>query len=246
MKLQNRKWWDWGKSEFRLEYNLLWSAHFLSGEIRLNSIDNDRGVELFIGVPKVIDFWFEVSHPLINKHLPSKKVESYGKPGTLWDMPVQKKAGVSWHHGELWWSLWETCSEWSSTQPWWWSGSFNPKRFLLGRQKHSKRGVIETNEVLTMPEGDYPVKAKVYTAIWKRPRWPWPSTVRRVELDFPTPVPVPGKGENSWDIDDAIHSAAMAAETVPDALRREQAHIVNERQRHGGQGWIPGAGWPIE
>lgn len=244
MKLQNRRWWDWGKWEFRLEYNLLKKAHFRSVEIRLNSIDNDRGVGLFIGIPRVFDYWFEVSHSAINRYLPTKKTKSYANPGTFWDMPITKKIGASWHDSTLWWSLWETCGEWSNTQPWWWGGAFNPKRFLLGRSKYSKREVVEGDTVLAMPEGDYPVEAKIYTAIWKRPRWP--STVRRVELDFPTPVPVPGKGESSWDMDDdAIHSTTMAAETVAEALDREVKHILNERLRHGGRDWIPDAGWPV-
>lgn len=52
-------------------------------------------------------------------------------------------------------------------------------------------------------------------------------------------------GDNDWDLeDDAIFSGTYPAATVEDALSAVRASVMRQRQRNGGIGWIPDAGWP--
>ncbi len=248
MKLkENRKWWHIGKWDIHIESNLLWYAQFLSFEIRLNSMDGCRGIQICMCIPKLFDFWFEVSHPIIDKLLPTVRTKSCEKPGEFWDMPVEKNIGISWHADAFWWALWQTNGEWKSSQPWWWEGSFHPKDFLLGRQKYFETKMKFYNQSLYMPEGRYGVHVKAYIGNWKRPRWPWIAKLPRYNLEYSPPIPIPGKGENSWDCgDDAIHSTTITAITVFHALEDEKKSVIKGRRQYGGKNWVPDKGWKVE
>lgn len=162
-----------------------------------------------------------------------------------WDMPLKKWIGVKWHDGTLWWSLWENRDAWSSSQPWWWGGSFTPKDFLLGRSKHSKHDVKTSELIFGLPEGDYNVKVETWTSTWRRPRWPFAKSMNRVQCDFDPPIPVPGKGENSWDLDDdALYSITTGGKTVDETLYALVDDVIRIRSQYGGSNWIPDNGWP--
>jgi hypothetical protein len=62
----------------------------------------------------------------------------------------------------------------------------------------------------------------------------------RAEITPDKPIPVPGKGENSWDCDDdASYGMTCAAQTPAEAVAHYSASIQRDRQRHGGNHWVP-------
>ena len=158
------------------------------------------------------------------------------KPMRDWERALK----ASWHDGALWIDPWVHPTHWSRG----YRGSFsiNPRNILFGRPKYSE-GPRETHDAaLIMPEGEYPLRVELYTASWKRPRWPKPKTINRAEVEVLTKggVPVPGKGENDYDLDDdATYGMTCPAETVEAAVEQLRASVLRDRVRHGGRGWRP-------
>lgn len=116
---------------------------------------------------------------------------------------------------------------------------------ILGKRKYSTEVISEYKETLSFLEGEniveYPVVISMEIATWKRPRW-WPMKLYRPEIKMQ--IPVPGKGENSWDIDeDCIYDSTLAGRktpyTIEEVLKQETEYIMKERLRHGGLNWKP-------
>lgn len=146
--------------------------------------------------------------------------------------------------GALWWSCWAKCGHWSSTDPWWLSGSFSPADFFLGRHKYSETALDSRPVVVAMPEGIYNGTAELKRRTWKRPRWPFALQRLGVVLEVPEGIPIPGKGENSWDCGpDAIYSQSSSARSVEEAIgqlvesalktrmQRCGSHVYTEREK---------------
>lgn len=94
--------------------------------------------------------------------------------------------------------------------------------------------------VVPMPEANYPATYKIerLIATWPdrlgflRPAKVW----YRVDVEPGMPVPVPGKGENSWDLDDdAIGSLSVPGRDVETAIAALVASALRTRRRHHGQ-----------
>jgi hypothetical protein len=118
---------------------------------------------------------------------------------------------------------------------------FHIDDFFLGRSVYSDRTLEDGIQVaVEMPEGNYPATVRLFESSWKRPRWPWPKIVKRAEIEMQKPIPIPGKGENSWDMDDdATFSMVCAASTVQEAVVTLQRSILRDRERYGGSEWVP-------
>ena len=131
----------------------------------------------------------------------------------------------------------------SDTSSDWWV--IHPLDFLFGKKRYSKENLTEGSAFVMLPEGAYPAWVQLYTAIWKRPRWPWPRLVPRANVAVTGGVPIPGKGENGWDMeDDAIHDATIPAATTAEAVEMFAEIVWRERKRHAGINWTPNEGWP--
>jgi hypothetical protein len=118
--------------------------------------------------------------------------------------------------------------------------SFFWKDKVLGRANYSTVTVKEERTTIPMPEGSYPAVVKIERATWKRSRWPWARTIYRAHIEPDKPVDVPGKGENSWDLDDgAVFSLTTVASNVPEAVAAFVENVLRTRERHGGKNWIP-------
>ncbi|MHC5826003.1 MAG: hypothetical protein ACYT04_61670, partial [Nostoc sp.] len=86
----------------------------------------------------------------------------------------------------------------------------------------------------------YRVDAVLYEATWKRPRNPFPIKLIKCELSPSIPIPIPGKGENSYDIDDdAIYGMTTAANSVDEAIAHLRDDVIETRKRYGGDNWQP-------
>ena len=152
----------------------------------------------------------------------------------------ERALGFSWYGDQLSISLWGNSEKHWGTR----FRYFDLRNVLLGRAKYSE-GPRETHDaILSMPEGDYPVKVELYMSTWKRSRWPKPRSIGRATVKALAAggIPTPGKGENSWDIgDDATFEITCPAETVDAAIERLRISIDRDRNRYGGPVWTPEA-----
>lgn len=145
--------------------------------------------------------------------------------------------------GKLWWHLWMPIDEWRRDDPWWRRGVWSPLDTLLGKEKYSEVEIATGMIFIPMPERAYPATHKVYAAQWKRPRWPFPKRSLRFEFTMPDPIPEPGKGENSWDMDDtATFEASLHCKSLDEAVQRIRASILRQREKYGGPNWRPAEG----
>lgn len=133
---------------------------------------------------------------------------------------------------------------WTALHPGWqFDMRVRPRDWLFGRQKCTTVEGESKPVVIPMPEGNYAGTIQTEDRTWQRPRWPWPSQIRR-SYYLQTNIPVPGKGENSWDCeDDAV--MGCSGRTQEDAIANATRSAMRSRERYGsGARWVPDAGWP--
>lgn len=124
---------------------------------------------------------------------------------------------------------------------------WNYADFFLGRSIYSEsmhgQSYHVKNLKLTLPEGEYHIKLDRYTGYWHRPRSPFVRSIERVEITPDRGLPIPGKGENSWDMeDDAIYSSTEPTKgrTDEQIVADLRDYVLKQRQRYGGsRDWVP-------
>lgn len=129
------------------------------------------------------------------------------------------------------------CKGWKGKHWYWW-----PLNTLLGKPAYTSKPLTEepSHRRVLMPEATYPVTVTLTEDSWKRPRWPWPTIMRRAQIDCPGGIPKPGKGENTWDCgEDATYGLTCPAATVEEALVKLERRVVEDRERYGGKNWLP-------
>lgn len=125
------------------------------------------------------------------------------------------------------------CKGWKGPHWYWW-----PLNTLLGKPVYNSKPLTQdpVHRRVLMPEAFYPVAVTLTEDSWKRPRWPWPTVVRRATVECLRPIPKPGKGENSWDCgEDGTYSMTCPASTVEEALAALKASVMRDRERYGGK-----------
>lgn len=150
----------------------------------------------------------------------------------------ERITGISFHDGILWLDFWCDDSGYSSG----WKGidvNLNVVDFLLGRAKFSQEEILKEDRMIEIEPGEnYLVKIKFVKVNWRR-RWT-SSTDFQVEIKPNIPIPIPGKGENSWDIDDdAIYESSISAKSLNEGILKFIANIKRDRIRYGGVDWKP-------
>lgn len=114
---------------------------------------------------------------------------------------------------------------------------FRPVDIIFGRQKYSETGKRKFKAYISLPEGEYPATIQLYTAIWKRERWPKTSKRSACDVDVDGGIPIP--------YDDAIFSISSRAETLPEAKLAMRDAVMRHRFRKGCKpDWMPSKGWP--
>lgn len=158
-------------------------------------------------------------------------------PKALWRQSWRdgREIGVSYHHGALWLKLWNAPNECHDNAPW--ADARSRKRqpvlhlddLVLGRATHRSETLETFTGTLHLDDG-YEVTARRFVSEWKRPRWPVPRRVMRVEIEIPSGIPIPGKGENGWDCeDDAIFARTTTASSIEEAARTLVADVQRQR-----------------
>lgn len=148
----------------------------------------------------------------------------------------RRRLSLTFHDGAMWWCIWRDDDSWSRDVPKWRDGNFNPMNTVFGRQKCSTE-TLEIRDVLVpMPEKAYPATAKLEEYTWKRPRWPFAKTMKRVTIDIPGGIPFAGKGENSWDCGDDATFGITTGEcrTIPEGVGILVGSCLRTRVKNGG------------
>lgn len=153
----------------------------------------------------------------------------------------------------LFWSLWMRPHEWRRGEAKWRRGSFHPVDLLFGKQRYHKNILTEATPITITIPGDpapYPATVALEHPVWTRSRWPWWPLRREhytADIEIPAGIPIPGKGENSWDIDDdAVYGMSTPATTIDEAVAAVVASVERDRKRHGWPGWTPRRKLPSE
>lgn len=230
-----RCWLPWAKFEFMFSWNF--RSHFCHFYVEQGDCDHN----LLIGwaIPPVA-FWLGVTnHSWFKKVLKTVPL-SPNYPNTM--IIPNKEWGFSWHDNSIWLRFGGNPNEWSKGQPWWHEIVIHgPSDWLFGKAKYSEREISqETRWIKPFPNEEYSVHIRLYEAIWKRPRWPFPKKVRRADVEAKEGIPIPGKGENSWDLDDtAVWSSTCNAHSAQEAIHDVLKFVKQRRERYGCPNWQP-------
>lgn len=201
-----------------------WGFLQKSGTFRLgfSTGGEERGVGFSIGFGRYLSLYINIERVL----------RKYSE-GREWGITVNEDHVSLRYGGDPWDDKWNGKKRYMS---------FFWKDKVFGRAKYDKQVVKEERTIIPMPEGPYPATVRIDRASWKRPRALFPRVVYKAEITPDTPVGIPGKGENSYDIeDDATYSMSTPASTVPEAVSAFVESILERRERYGGKGWVPEA-----
>jgi hypothetical protein len=224
-------------------FNVEWCIRRRSKAMLLFSIGEGDGpqISMWMAIPFILSLYLTLEWPDLEPIVPTVRTKSYR--GGYWNMPITRSVGFRIFDGQIWVDLWADPNN-SANNATWQEFSWGPANFFLGRVKYSRRNqkVFETE--IIMPEGRYPATVTTYIGQWKRPRWP-AKRIYKAEIEVPGGIPIPGKGENSWDIDDTtIDSMTCTARTINEASQKMFDTVMRDRIRHAAADWQPDEGWP--
>lgn len=112
---------------------------------------------------------------------------------------------------------------------------------FLGRAVYTSTTLKDGIAVeIPLPEKTYPATAKLETATWKRPRWPFTTRRESVWLEIPSPgLPFAGKGENSYDLgDDGFYGLGSDSLSIPKAIGHAVTATLERREKYGTASWL--------
>ena len=212
-----------------LEWNL--RNHTLAAGLNVDPSEGD--IVMNVGVPPARVFLVAHTSKLAQRLCPDRDERS------LQVYMDFKSVCVGGPH--LHWQFWTPSGHWENTTPFWRDGSLLLAETVFGQAKMTERVLMERPVAIPMPEGVYVGHAKLVEATWRLPRWPrvW-DRVRRVHIEVPQGIPVPGKGENSWDLDeDATYGFTTAARTIEQAVGTLVGDVLSDRRHRAGENWRP-------
>lgn len=241
----------YGHKRARLETRWEWMfwTHFWALQFDVGAGDGNDGLSLWVACG-LFSFHFTVDRILPRRFVEwgrqkALKTEYLGYEYMAWP----RSTGVRIFEKTIWFEIWNWDFGWDRRQPKWLSFNWAPLNTLLGEPVYTSRALPEfrvgeelfpKKRGVLMPEGVYPVEITLTEDKWKRPRWPWPTVVRRARIECPGGIPTPGKGENSWDCgEDATYGLTCPASTVEEAVEELKRGVMEDRERYGGKNWLP-------
>lgn len=248
---------------------------FTHAEVTLGGRGGEEGLQLALAVPKVFAVWLSFQLPwtpwdwlLVPERMGyDERTVGLKLYGSKLHLMVIAPEGGSTSTPRFTWTKWlrggrdrrrrhrpdPMSSRWKALDGWEFRLELNPLTLLFGSPKRIAMAPVSepVRTVVAMPEGNYPATVKLEKWTYARPRWPrWPlrrEVVMRGDVDLDVAIPVPGKGENSWDIDDdAIYSSSGPYRTVAAAVASVAESALSKRERYARRDWVPDAGWPAE
>ncbi len=197
----------------------------------------DGVLSFSIGIPKVYALWCHLERARWIERLPGVDWVGTYNSG-------ERELSVRVHHGSIWWTLWRHPDISKSHD--WRNSNFNPMDFVFGRKESTKHTILQPQEIfIHLPEGYYKGTISLVKIEWKRPWSFQKESIIRGEIEVPNGIPIPGKGENSWDMDDdCLYSGSYPAKSVEEAIEALRASVFRDRQKYASSDWIPEGGWP--
>jgi len=150
---------------------VLWTNDFW--HLYTSCSDSDEQVTFSFGCG-LFAIWISLGNIIPRKWLPTRTASSTSSTKSepnMFEMIQNRQIGIHLRHGSIDFSLWEDPTNWSSTQPKWWSFSFNVVRFVLGKKQNKTVEIYDNLAVLSLPEQNYLVHVFLKQQIQKRPRW---------------------------------------------------------------------------
>lgn len=191
-------------------------------------------------VPNEAEIGFRFAIPGLSLYF---TLESYRKLGDLTKRIGHRQFRIATHDGAFWWETpLADPNGGPSDEPWYVRGSIHVVDLLLGKPETK---VIKTEGPtrveINMPEGVYTGTCEIERRLIGRSRWfSTPQTIARIGLDAPHGIPFPGKGENSYDLDDdAIYTFSTEARSPADAVGQLVGRVLHLRWSRGGKSWRP-------
>lgn len=187
-------------------------------------LGGEEEFKFHIAIYRLFAFWFTISQILPRRWTRNWK---------WWDHSWGRCFGVTIHHGAIWVDIFCDTMDSGHNRFWWQDVSINYIDLLLGQSHHTKKVLDKGFVEVPLPEGIYITRWTKELHTWKRPRW-FADRVTIFDLEPQTPIPVPGKGENSWDMDDdAIERMSCSAHNLAEAVGKLVASALDTRQRYG-------------
>lgn len=240
-KVENKPWWRKFRAWLHIPNNAFGIEWVMPGRTSFSarctlSTEADENVMLSLSLPLLFSIYFSIERVPLVKRLPGVAREKGNYSSG------ERTVRISCHDGSIWWVLWRNDKEWKSGD--WRQNNFSVANFILGKNEHTKIENGEAETFVEMPEGVYPATVKLFTSTWKRSRWPFTQIIKRAKITTDG-IPVPGKGENSWDIDDdAIYSIITQANNIEEAKAALVKSAMRDRTKYRSADWVPSDGWP--
>lgn len=214
-------------------------ARRLAAHLRLDDT-GDEHLTLHLAFPFLGAFWLSLSRcSRLLQLLGLTWAQVREKPSRDW----LRSIGFTFRHGTFWIDPWINPDEYDKGRRH--TLTINLADLLFGRPRVKVTTLACHGAVVQLPEGGYPATVRLYTATYKRPLAfrPW-RVVPRFDIEVEDGIPIPGKGDNSWDMeDDAVYEVSGAGDSVETAVAAIRAAIMQSRERYGGQDWTPDDGW---
>jgi hypothetical protein len=224
--------WD---LELGAEWSLLTRGHGLGWQLKVGTAGSERDLALALYASRLGSLWLHTSGLLPEHWL----VPGYESRVVGAQLHATDSTG-HWDHAKARIQIWAPRDSWSRDAPWHRTEHTIGISNLLGRAHHTTSIVDDGVCTVPMPERNYPATYETTRHVTT-----WPTRLGRLRparVTYSTkvtpgvPIPVPGKGENSWDLDDdAIHSSSSGGRSVTDAIASLVSSALAKRERYGGQ-----------
>jgi hypothetical protein len=169
------------------------------------------------------------------------RMTSFSLLGKLTGFIGHRIARVDLHDGAIWWETPLADPDVGrSNEPWYVRGNFSVVDALLGKPVVTK-SVVVRDEPVTIPmlEGNYEGTCSIEQVTTGRPRW-FGETVRIATVRIENGIPIPGKGENSYDLDeDALYAQSAPASSPAEAVGNVVGSVLVTRWKRAGANWRP-------
>lgn len=226
--IEGRKsfWWrEKHQGHWHASWTLFYKARHAGIGYVADAIERDH--MFYLNIPALFNIWLRI--PMSCKRAEKLKYECKG-----WE--------VRFHSGSAWFTIGHNDSSWSSKQKWWKSFNINFADIVLGKFTSKKGEVVGMSTWLPLPEKNYPVDIELYDMTCGHKRW-FKRTTKRACVTIQEGVqgPLePGKGENSWDIDDSDTSSwSFQANSFEEAIGHVVSDVLEGRARRGAGHWYP-------
>jgi hypothetical protein len=162
-----------------------------------------------------------------------------------WVPEEERELSFKIHHNTIWIYLFAEVDCWRNGD--WRRIVIHPDDLLLGKDRCTTQFIEERPVDIHFDNRIYKATAKLEIRTWTRSRFSFLKRSKKdVTLEIEHGIPIPGKGENSYDIeDDALMGTGISSlnlekpwdELVEEAIQNAITNVQRTRLKYGGEGW---------